>query len=201
MSSDSGSRLERLLDDGSDRGALAGHRQGARAVGDLIHRLFETWNLEEDPVIEWNRQRDQLLSGLGTQVPNNDLPGAIERATALLDRIESGELLKRFVELRGSVLGREIPVLLKPEDGTEGPVGFYSGAIDLLYRQSETGAPVIVDFKTDRVESDADLAARAEIYASQEDLYALAVQRVMSLENRPNTELWFLWADRRWTRA
>jgi ATP-dependent exoDNAse (exonuclease V) beta subunit len=58
-----------------------------------------------------------------------------------------------------------------------------------------------VDFKTDQVESDADLAARAEVYSSQEDLYAAAVQRVMSLETRPDTELWFLWADRRWTRS
>jgi ATP-dependent helicase/nuclease subunit A len=201
MSSDAGSRLEQLLDDSRDGGVLAGHRQGARAVGDLIHRLFETWDLVEDPVIEWKRQRDQLLAGLSVQISESELSGAIERAAALLDRIEHGELLKRFVELRESILGREIPVLLKPEEGTEGPVGFYSGAIDLLYRQPETGAPVIVDFKTDQVESDADLAARAEVYASQEDLYAAAIQRVMSLQSRPDTELWFLWADRRWTRS
>ena len=201
MSADAGSRLARLLDEGQDGGARAGHRQGARAVGDLIHRLFETWDLEEDPVDEWKRQRDRLLSGLSTQGLEGERPGAIERATALLDRVEDGELLQRFIGLRGTVLGREIPVLLKPEDGTEGPVGFYSGAIDLLYREPETGAPVIVDFKTDQVESDADLAARAEVYSSQEDLYAAAVQRVMSLETRPDTELWFLWADRRWTRS
>ncbi|NHZ73017.1 MAG: hypothetical protein GWP16_00900, partial [Nitrospirae bacterium] len=71
---------------------------------------------------------------------------------------------------------------------------------DLLYRDPETGLPVIVDFKTDRVETDEDLSTRAAVYASQEDLYARAVQRAMNLETRPGTELWFLWADRRYTR-
>jgi ATP-dependent exoDNAse (exonuclease V) beta subunit len=99
------------------------------------------------------------------------------------------------------VLGREVPVLLQPQNGSTEPVGFYSGAIDLLYREPGTASPIIVDFKTDRVEAEADLASRAEVYAAQEDLYAEVVRRLMDLDTRPGTELWFLWADRRWTRA
>jgi len=201
MSADAGARLERLLDEGGGSGFRSGERQGARTVGELVHRLFETWDLEEQPEAEWQRQQQTVLAGLSSLVPVDELPAAIERASALLERIGSGELLQRFIELRKAVLGREIPVLLAPQDGDEGPLGFYSGAIDLLYRNPESGSPVLVDFKTDRVESDEDLAARAEVYASQENLYAEAMQRAMNLETRPDTELWFLWADRRCTRS
>jgi ATP-dependent helicase/nuclease subunit A len=200
MSADAGARLERLLDEGSESRVGSSRRHGARAVGELIHRLFETWDLDEQPGDEWQEQQKTLLAGLSTLVPEDELSAATERATSLLERIGSGELLKRFIELRETVLGREIPVLLAPPGGDEGPVSFYSGAIDLLYRCPETARPVIVDFKTDWVESDQDLAARARVYASQEDLYAAAVQRAMKLERRPDTELWFLWADRRYTR-
>ncbi|MGB5161550.1 MAG: UvrD-helicase domain-containing protein [Thermoanaerobaculia bacterium] len=200
MSADAGARLERLLDEGSESRVGSSRRHGARAVGELIHRLFETWDLDEQPGDEWQKQQKSLLAGLSTLVPEDELSAATERATNLLERIGSGDLLKRFIELRETVLGREIPVLLAPLGGNEGPVGFYSGAIDLLYRCPETARPVIVDFKTDWVESDQDLAARARVYASQEDLYAAAVQRAMKLERRPDTELWFLWADRRYTR-
>jgi ATP-dependent exoDNAse (exonuclease V) beta subunit len=163
--------------------------------------LFETWNLQEPPALEWQRQQKALLADLRTSVPEGELSATTERATELLERIGSGELLKRFTDLQGAVLGREIPVLLAPPDAEAGPTGFYSGAIDLLYRCPESQALIIVDFKTDRVETAEDLAARAEAYAPQEDLYAAAVQRAMNLESRPDTELWFLWADRRYTRS
>ena len=201
MSADAGARLERLLDEGDESRVGSSQRDGARAVGELIHRLFETWDLDERPEDEWERQQKTLLARLSTLVPASELRAATERATKLLARIGHGELLKRFIELRQTVLGREIPVLLAPPSEDAGPTAFYSGAIDLLYRSPESEAPVIVDFKTDWVESDEDLAARAEVYASQEDLYAAAVQRAMKLERRPHTELWFLWADRRYVRS
>ncbi len=201
MSSDAGARLERLLDEGREARVEAGRRSGARVVGELIHRLFETWNLQEPPEAEWQRQRKALLADLSTSAPQGELSATTERATELLERIGSGELLQRFTDLQEAVLGREIPVLLAPPDDDTGPTGFYSGAIDLLYRCPESKALIIVDFKTDRIEAAEDLAARAEAYAPQEDLYAAAVQRAMNLESRPDTELWFLWADRRYTRS
>jgi ATP-dependent helicase/nuclease subunit A len=201
MSADAGARLERLLGERGGSWVGSGQRQGARVVGELIHRLFETWNFEEQPEEEWERQHETLLARLSAAVPEAELPAATGRATKLLERIGSGELLERFIGLRQTVLGREIPVLMAAPNGDEGPAGFYSGAVDLLYRSPESETPVIVDFKTDWVESDEDLAARAEVYAGQEDLYATAIQRALNLETRPETELWFLWADRRHTRS
>jgi ATP-dependent exoDNAse (exonuclease V) beta subunit len=201
MSADAGERLERALRTETESDPADGRRQGARAIGELVHRLFETWDKDEDPEAEWQRQSRIVLAELGPLVPEDERPAVVERATALLERIGRGELLQRFIALGESFLGREIPVLLAPPDDGAGPVGFYSGAIDLLYRHPETGLPVIVDFKTDRVESGDELAARAEAYAPQEDLYAEAIRVALRLESRPDTELWFLWPDRRWTRT
>jgi ATP-dependent exoDNAse (exonuclease V) beta subunit len=201
MSAEAGDRLDRLLVEGRESGIDSDQRQGARVVGELVHRLFETWNLEARPEEEWQRQEERLLAELSTSVPEEELPAATQRAMALLERIERGTLLQRFIGLGQTVLGREIPVLSSPRSGNRGPVGFYSGAIDLLCRDPETGAVTIVDFKTDQVETDEELVARGEVYSSQEDLYAEAIQRTMNLDTRPGTELWFLFADRRWTRA
>ncbi|MGB6854384.1 MAG: hypothetical protein WBG49_17510, partial [Thermoanaerobaculia bacterium] len=62
----------------------------------------------------------------------------------------------------------------------------------------ETGEPVIVDYKTDLVESEDELAARAEAYAAQEEVYARAIQQALDLPAPPRTQLWFLWTDRVW---
>jgi ATP-dependent exoDNAse (exonuclease V) beta subunit len=75
-------------------------------------------------------------------------------------------------------------------------VGFVSGALDLLYRDPETGDLVVADYKTDRVEGDDELATQAEAYASQARLYARAVREALDLPEPPRAELWFLWAGR-----
>jgi hypothetical protein len=86
---------------------------------------------------------------------------------------------------------------LEPEqEGRGTPVGFIAGVIDLLYRDPETGAWVIADYKTDAVDSPADLARRAAAYAPQGRIYARAVRDALGLESDPRFELWFLAADR-----
>jgi ATP-dependent exoDNAse (exonuclease V) beta subunit len=75
------------------------------------------------------------------------------------------------------------------------PLGCHAGAIDLLYRDPESGGLVVADFKTDRVETPAELIARAAVYHPQEALYARAVQEMTDAARPPRTELWFLWAD------
>jgi len=86
---------------------------------------------------------------------------------------------------------------LEPEqEGRGTPVGFVAGVIDLLYRDPETGAWVIVDYKTDAVDSPTDLARRAAAYAPQGRIYARAVRDALGLESDPRFELWFLAADR-----
>jgi ATP-dependent exoDNAse (exonuclease V) beta subunit len=94
------------------------------------------------------------------------------------------------------VLARELPVLLPPGQGEKAPVGYVAGAIDLLYKDVETGALVIADYKTDDVRAEADLAARATAYAPQGAAYARAVAEALGLTETPRFELWFLVAGR-----
>jgi ATP-dependent exoDNAse (exonuclease V) beta subunit len=71
-----------------------------------------------------------------------------------------------------------------------------SGQIDLLYRDPVGRGLVVVDYKTDRVHTEAELLARAAVYASQCRAYARGVREALGLAEFPRWELWFLQAGR-----
>jgi ATP-dependent exoDNAse (exonuclease V) beta subunit len=73
-------------------------------------------------------------------------------------------------------------------------VGFVAGAIDLVHRDPATGELVVVDYKTDRVETDAEIAGRARSYAAQGAEYQRALREALGLDAPPRFELWFLHA-------
>ena len=52
--------------------------------------------------------------------------------------------------------------------------------------------PVVVDFKTDAVESREDVELRAEVHAAQGRAYCAAVRSALDLPRTPAFELWFL---------
>jgi ATP-dependent exoDNAse (exonuclease V) beta subunit len=95
------------------------------------------------------------------------------------------------------VVARELPVLLPPAHDERGPVGFVAGAIDLVHRDPETGQLVVVDYKTDRVETPAQIAERAKAYAPQGAEYQRALRDALGLAAPPRFELWFLHAGHR----
>ena len=121
---------------------------------------------------------------------------AVERARELLDGFRGGALAERLRALRDVIVARELPVLLPAEPEGDGPVGFVAGAIDLLYREPESGDFVIADYKTDRVEDPAELERRAGHYEAQGRHYRRAVREALGLDRDPRFELWFLAADR-----
>jgi ATP-dependent helicase/nuclease subunit A len=197
-SAEAAERLQVLLaEEQTEEAGGNGDREAAMAVGTAIHRLFETWDVESQPAEELARGRESIRRQLEAQLGGDRLETALGRAEEILARLESGSLLERFVELGPSIFGREVPVLLPPGKESEA-LGFVSGTIDLLYRDPETGQPVIVDFKTDLVETEEELAARAEAYAAQEKVYSRAIQQALDLPTLPHTQLWFLWADQVW---
>jgi ATP-dependent exoDNAse (exonuclease V) beta subunit len=55
---------------------------------------------------------------------------------------------------------------------------------------------VVADYKTDDVEGDDALAARAAAYAPQGAAYVRAVAEALGLPETPRFELWFLAAGR-----
>jgi len=114
----------------------------------------------------------------------------------VLDALASGSLLAKLAALREHVVGRELPVLLPPTGTAGDALAFAAGSIDLCYRDPETGEWVVADYKTDRVESDADVAERVERYTAQGRAYQSALREALGLDAAPRFELWFLRADR-----
>jgi ATP-dependent exoDNAse (exonuclease V) beta subunit len=89
---------------------------------------------------------------------------------------------------------RELPVLLAPGElpaSDDAPVGFISGAIDLLY-EDERGELVVADYKTDDAEGEAKLRELEAKYAPQGAAYTHAVQLALGLTTAPRFELWFV---------
>ncbi len=193
---EAGQRLESLArESGLRRAAGRGVREAALEVGTAIHRLFETWRLEAEPETELRRQRGRVEAYLRAALGEELHAEALGRAGELLERIEAGTLLDRFLGLRERIVARELPVALPPSADGDGPVGFLSGAIDLVYRD-DGGALVVVDYKTDVLELELEIDARAADYVQQERVYARALRSALDLSEPPACELWFLWPDR-----
>ena len=95
------------------------------------------------------------------------------------------------------MIARELPVLVAPERPDAGSVGFVAGAIDLVHRDPGTGELVVVDYKTDRVETPFEIAVRAQAYAAQGAEYQRALREALGLDAPPRFELWFLHAGHR----
>jgi ATP-dependent helicase/nuclease subunit A len=197
-SGDAAGRL-RAGEGSADREAPPG-REALMAAGGAVHRALENWDLAAEPAAESERQRALLPSYLAALADDEAAEQALPVAAELLDRLAQGRLLARLRALGGHVLARELPVLLPPRwgdaEGDASPVGAVTGAVDLLYRDPETGRLVVADYKTDDLAGDEELARRAETYAPQGALYARAVQEALGLPEPPRFELWFLRADR-----
>jgi ATP-dependent exoDNAse (exonuclease V) beta subunit len=135
----------------------------------------------------------QVLEAL---VEGDEAREATRRASSILDRLAAGRTLARLREIVPHIIARELSVLLPPDDAPARPVGFVSGAIDLVYRDPATGKLVIADYKTDEVVTDQEVAGRVAAYASQGATYRRALREALGLAEEPGFELWFLQADR-----
>ncbi len=167
----------------------------ARAVGVAIHRLLEELDLAADPAAELARSRERLAARVEAVLEPGAREEALARGRELLERIAGGRLLARLRALGDRVLHRELPVLL-PATEQDAAVGCISGVVDLVYRDPATGELVVADYKTDRVESEAELRERARRYAPQGGVYQRALREGLDLAYTPRFELWFLHADR-----
>ncbi len=163
-------------------------RDVATAVGTAVHRVLEHLDLgAADPDAELERRRGEVETWLAGAVA--DVAAARERLAGLLESLRSGPLWSRWLELKPHFLARELPVLLPPPAEDDGPVGALAGVLDLLYVDPETGAPVVVDYKTDDPQM---IEERTAVYAEQLAFYAEAVRAALGLDEAPRTELWFL---------
>jgi ATP-dependent helicase/nuclease subunit A len=175
------------------RGARDGSSEVATAAGSAVHAFLQHFEWEAgDPAEAVSRERRHLAERFPHGLSAANRRAAHERAERILDRLISGPLWARLRAIAPRIVAREIPLLLSPDESARGPVGYAAGAIDLVYRDAESGAPVVVDFKTDRIEGDEVPDGIVERHRAQARSYQRAVQEALSLERPPRFELWFL---------
>jgi ATP-dependent helicase/nuclease subunit A len=162
-------------------------REERTARGAAVHALLE-WSQANgwaEPSVEL-ALRHAAGVGLGTGIPSPDTSRqwldveCPERespsprlAEELLEPVRRwiGSPLRRQVAAEASRVRAEVPLLL----GVGGTV--LRGSIDLLVER-EGAAPLVVDYKTDRLDG-AEVAERAAHYEVQRSIYALAVAEAL----------------------
>jgi hypothetical protein len=162
--------LERVLglaeDRSAARSAAAPAGLEARARGTLVHRLMELADFS-DPRAPTVEKVDAVARELHLKI------GAPERAelAALVARACGSDLVERLAGARD--LRREHPFAFSLGAGEP----LITGVIDLVGTEAD-GTRLVIDYKSDRLGPDADLAALVEReYAIQRLLYALAILR------------------------
>jgi len=174
----------------------------AALAGTAVHLALEEFDWKADLALEIARRREALAISIGADArlcaegagAESDARDALQLARSVFDRFVRGKLFARLTALREHLVARELSVLSLPRDD-EAPVGYFAGAIDLVYRDPQTHELVVVDYKTDALGTPEEARQRANEYASQARAYPRAVRTALGLERDPRFELWFLQAD------
>jgi len=176
---------------GDSAPSSSGRPDLAARVGSEMHRILEEFSFEtEAPDEELMLRLRNARERLEREEPEGK--GIFRELSNLVEIFRSGPLNKRFFELGASILARELPVYLSPEEKS-GPVGALLGSIDCLYRDPTNGELVIVDYKTVVPQW---INAGRETFRRQLRSYSDALRRAMSLTSFPRCELWYLRAGR-----
>jgi ATP-dependent helicase/nuclease subunit A len=179
-----------------DREPASRERRVAMAAGTAVHAALERADFAHEASALAAHGEREIARTLAALQPADERAAAERRARAIWLGVCAGPLLARLRALGPRILARELPVLLDPRElppGDGAPVGFVSGAIDLLY-QNERGEVVVADYKTDDASDAEELREKAAHYAPQGAAYTRAVQRALGLDAKPRFELWFLQA-------
>ena len=170
-------------------------RRIAMAAGTAVHAALELADFAAHEGALMAAGERAIVAALSTFEPAAERTAAEQRARAIWRAACAGPLLARLRAIAPRIVARELSVLLDPAQlalGDDAPVGFVSGAIDLLYAD-ERGELVVADYKTDDV-AGRSLAELSAHYAPQGAAYVSAVQRALALPAAPKFELWFLQA-------
>ena len=74
-------------------------------------------------------------------------------------------------------------------------MGYFTGLIDLVYRDPSNDQMVIVDYKTGAVDDREGLRGPKESHVEQGGAYKRALESAFELAYTPRFELWFLRDD------
>jgi ATP-dependent exoDNAse (exonuclease V) beta subunit len=189
---------ERAEGTGEARAPGDAEREVATAVGTAVHALLERldWSAP-DRDAAWNARLAEARAALDRVVSPAFREAARARADAILEALRRGPLFALLERHAAHSIARELGFVMPSAPSETGAVAAWVGAIDWIYWDADAGCVVVVDFKTDRVEGDADIAARVAHHRPQAERYALAARQALALESLPRVELWFLAAGRR----
>jgi ATP-dependent exoDNAse (exonuclease V) beta subunit len=163
----------------------------ARAIGSAIHRALEEFDFGADVKLEIERRRDAVARDLALVAASGRADEVVAAGTQLWDQIARGSLFARLRELSDHIVARELSVLSQPSDD-KGPVGYFTGMMDLVYRDPSNNQMVIVDYKTGAVGDREGLQSPKEAHVEQGDAYKRALENAFKLSYTPRFELWFL---------
>jgi ATP-dependent helicase/nuclease subunit A len=166
----------------------------ARVIGSAIHRALEVFDFSADEEVEIEYQRDALARNLAQAAASDRAEATVAAGMQLWDQIARGSLFARLRKLSDRIIARELSVLSPPTDN-EGPVGYFTGMIDLVYRDPSNDQMVIVDYKTGAVGDREGLRNPMESLVEQGDAYKRALESAFELAYTPRFELWFLRDD------
>lgn len=163
----------------------------AQAVGTAIRAALTTWDLDA-PIEQAEQQaREGLVETIRPLVPAAAVTPAVRIAHRLLHRVVDDGWIAQMQSIKDHIQARGLPILLPGDEQEGGPVGFYSGTLDVLYVDADTGEWVLVSIKTDDVNRDA-LEAHAQKYTSQGLRLTAAVQQALQQSHPPRWEIWFV---------
>jgi len=164
----------------------------AAAAGTAVHAVLEQLDLSAPLAAQLERWSARLPLLLAAEAEARDQAAAAARAAELLRRFERSGMAQRLEGLAAAVVAREVPVLLPAGEGGSGPLEYLTGAVDLLYREPGSEELVVVDFKTDALVGDDEIAQAATRYRRQGELYCQALRDALALPSPPHFELWFV---------
>jgi ATP-dependent exoDNAse (exonuclease V) beta subunit len=158
-------------------------REEAAVAGTILHAVLERMDhtLDTETRLAWAKgETARRLEA----VPDPLHAGVGQRIRDVLGALAGGRVLVRLQEIAPHIVGRELPLVLPPEE-RHGPLRAITGAVDLLYRDAVDGSLVVVDYKTGRQrEADAHLA--------QGTRYSRAIRDALGLAAEPRFEAWYL---------
>ena len=143
-----------------------GSSKGA-AIGTAVHRVLELVDLA-------NPNEDEILRLAELACAESEIPALVKDVAGRV-----GTALRADVVHQAGLSGRawrEVYIIVRNGDR------FVEGYIDLLAEPSE-GKLVVVDYKTDRVDSAEDVAAKTAYYAPQLAQYQDAVVAVVGVDD------------------
>jgi ATP-dependent helicase/nuclease subunit A len=187
---------ETLEETRDERLSIEEDRSRARALGVALHRALELSPLASIDAAAWMAavQAAFLDSHRGSRAAD------LAELGKALESLRSSLLWKSLSLLEGKelIVARELPLVVaaSPSEPAAGPTDATIGTLDLLYRDPDSGALVIADFKSDAVADETAIAAKVATYRPQLELYGRAVRTALGEAALPRLELWLLQPDR-----